>query len=75
VLSDETTYEDNLPDTGIGAERERSLSAAFIKSPDYGTRSSTVIMVDYNDHVAFHERVFNPDNAGFSYQSFEYKIG
>jgi len=76
VLSDETISEDaHLPDTGVGLERERALSAAFIRSPGYGTRSSTVILVDYNNHVAFHERIFDPVNSGFSYKSFEYRIG
>lgn len=76
VLSDEAiSSDDHLPDTGVGLERERALSAAFIKSPGYGTRSSTVVMVDYNDNVSFHERVFNPENSRFSYHSFQYTIG
>lgn len=76
VLSDETISDDaSLPDTGVGLERERSLSAAFIKSPGYGTRSSTVIIVDYNNRVTFHERVFDPVANTFSQQTFEYVIG
>ena len=54
ILSDETiSPDDTLPDTGVGLERERSLSPAFIKSPGYGTRSSTVILVDYNNTGSF----------------------
>ena len=76
VLSDEAVSGDEqLPDTGVGLERERALSAAFIKSPGYGTRSSTVTMVDYSNQVSFHERVFHPYDSGFSYQSFQYTIG
>lgn len=76
VLSDETLGDDHeLPDTGVGLERERMLSPAFIKSPDYGTRSSTVIMVDYNNHVAFHERVYDPLRSAFSLRSFQFVIG
>lgn len=75
VLSDETISADNkLPDTGVGLERERSLSAAFIKSPGYGTRSSTVILVDNNNHVEFHERVFHPKTSEFSFNSFRFTI-
>ena len=75
VLSDQTISSDeHLPDTGVGLDRERSLSPAFIKSPGYGTRCSTVILVDYNNHVSFHERVFNPDTSAFSMQSFTYTI-
>ena len=76
VLSDETIHGDeHLPDTGVGLSLERALSAAFIKSPDYGTRSSTVIMVDYNNHVHFHERVYDPATSGFSHHTFQYSIG
>lgn len=32
-----------LPDTGVGLELERSLSAAFIDLPAYGTRCSTLL--------------------------------
>lgn len=75
VLSDEVQSPDEqLPDTGVGPELERALSAAFIKSPGYGTRSSTVILVDYDNHVSFHERVYDPLTSGFSYQTFEYSI-
>jgi uncharacterized protein with NRDE domain len=37
-----------LPSTGVGLERERLLSPAFIRTPDgrYGTRCSTVIVTE-----------------------------
>ncbi len=76
ILHDESVANDeNLPDTGVGLSRERALSSAFIKSPGYGTRSSTVIMVDYSNHVTFTERVFDPLTLGFSDQNFQFKIG
>jgi uncharacterized protein with NRDE domain len=34
-----------LPATGIPLERERALSAAFIETPDYGTRGTTALRV------------------------------
>ncbi|NML31268.1 NRDE family protein [Paraburkholderia antibiotica] len=37
--------DDELPATGIPLERERVLSAAFIESPEYGTRSTTALRV------------------------------
>lgn len=75
VLSDSTIAPDNrLPDTGVGLELERELSPAFIKSPGYGTRSSTVILVDYANNVAFHERVYIPETDSFSLQSFQYSV-
>jgi uncharacterized protein with NRDE domain len=56
----EMAPEDQLPDTGIGIHYERVLSSIFIKSPQYGTRSSTVLLVDKNNHVTFAERGFVP---------------
>lgn len=47
-----------LPDTGVGRERERALSAAFIVSPGYGTRASTVLLIEQGGDVAFVERGF-----------------
>jgi uncharacterized protein with NRDE domain len=35
--------DDELPATGISLERERALSAAFIETPDYGTRGTTAL--------------------------------
>ena len=43
----------DLPDTGVGLELERILSSAFIVRPDYGTRSTTALMLraDRTGHV------------------------
>lgn len=57
LLGDGTRYPDEqLPDTGVGLELERLLSPIFISSPDYGTRSSTVLLVDYAGGVRFVEK-------------------
>jgi uncharacterized protein with NRDE domain len=50
--------DDELPETGVGLEWERVLSPLFIESPRYGTRSSTVLIVDGGGGVTFVERVF-----------------
>ncbi len=63
LLSDQHQAATGLPDTGIGEERERLLSPAFISSRDYGTRSSTVILVDQENQVQFIEHSF-PTSAG-----------
>jgi len=60
VLADRTVPADEeLPETGVGIELERLLSPIFISSPAYGTRSSTVILIDREDRVTFFERSFN----------------
>lgn len=54
--------DDRLPDTGIGLERERFLSSAFITHPTYGTRASTVVLIA-DDHAEIVERRFGPEGA------------
>lgn len=50
--------EGELPDTGVGAQWERVLSPMFIHTPEYGTRSSTVLLVGHDGHITFAERVY-----------------
>jgi uncharacterized protein with NRDE domain len=50
--------DDDLPDTGVGLEIERALSAIFIKTPVYGTRCSTLLTFDKNLQFNFEEKVF-----------------
>lgn len=70
ILEDKTRPSDHsLPDTGIGLEWERILSPVFITSGDYGTRSSSVILIDNNGRATFAERSFMPDK----YQAFKQK--
>lgn len=62
LLSDRSQFDEELlPDTGVGLEREKLLSSIFIKSENYGTRSSTIILVDYNDNLFFLERNYEGD--------------
>lgn len=60
LLQDRTQAPDEiLPDTGVGNEWERILSPVFIVSPTYGTRSSTLILIDKKDQVTFIDRTFH----------------
>ncbi|GAA3731795.1 NRDE family protein [Salinicoccus jeotgali] len=58
LLANEDKAVENLPATGLPEELERSLSPAFIDIGNYGTRSSTVLLVDHDDKVTFIERTF-----------------
>jgi uncharacterized protein with NRDE domain len=61
ALADEHLAADqDLPDTGVGIEIERRLSPPFIRGPAYGTRASTVLLVDHGHHARFIERSFAP---------------
>lgn len=62
LLSDRTPAADaELPDTGVGLERERALSPIFIAGERYGTRCSTVIAIHGDGTVCLHERRFGPN--------------
>ncbi len=57
ILTDrERPVDDRLPQTGVSLELERILSPIFIESPGYGTRASTVVLVDYAGQVTFAEK-------------------
>lgn len=59
LLRDETlAAEELLPNTGVGPERERILSPIFIRTDNYGTRSSTVAIFDDEGNWKFDEKVF-----------------
>lgn len=64
ALADPTRADDAaLPDTGIGLERERWLSSAFILSPEYGTRASTIIALDAQGQGFITERRYSPEGT------------
>lgn len=60
-----------LPHTGVSLEWERMLSPLFIKSPNYGTRSSTVMLMS-DKEIQYVERVFTKD--GISDQQYKIEI-
>ncbi len=63
LLTDRTPVpDDQLPNTGVGLTWERILSPPFVISDIYGTRSSSVILVDRDNSVVFWERTI--ENTG-----------
>ena len=63
VLADRSLPADEqLPDTGVGLQWERILAPLFISSPEYGTRSSSIVLMEYSGRTTFMERTF-PDGA------------
>jgi len=73
LLADRSKASDEeLPDTGVGVERERMLSSIFIESEYYGTRSSTVLLVDRDGQALFVERNFDGGSPRESTVSFDW---
>ena len=64
ILAERTIAPDDaLPETGVGLARERVLSPAFIASSVYGTRASTVVLIDMRGTVTFVERSYTAGGA------------
>lgn len=59
VLADRAPFDDHaLPVTGVGLELERVLSPPFIVSEGYGTRCTTVLLLDHKGQLLFAEQTF-----------------
>jgi len=67
----------DLPATGLPLDRERLLSSPFIVSPNYGTRSSSVLALRDGGAGQLHERRFAPDGSvnGESGLTFSWRAG
>jgi uncharacterized protein with NRDE domain len=61
LLDDRTRVEDDalLPRTGVEREWERVLSAPFVSHPVYGTRSSTLLLLEPDGALYLAERRFD----------------
>lgn len=66
--------EELLPSTGISKDWEKALSSIFIKTPDYGTYCSTVLLVDYDDNCQFTERTYAEGTAQLD-KNFDFRAG
>lgn len=60
-----------LPRTGVSPEWERLLGTAFISTSSYGTRASTVVLVQRSAKVTFIERNFAPGGIPAEVRSIE----
>lgn len=76
ILADRTQPKDEfLPNTGVGLEWERILAPIFVASESYGTRSSVVLLVDFENNATFTERTYDNCNpCRFNEKTFEFNI-
>jgi uncharacterized protein with NRDE domain len=75
VLSDTTVPpDDELPDTGIGPERERLLAPIFVRGADYGTRCSTLLLFNHVGSVSFVEQNYTQSTVS-ELRRFEFELG
>jgi uncharacterized protein with NRDE domain len=75
LLADDARAPDpELPDTGVGLERERMLSSAKIVSGAYGTRCSTALTVAADGTARFAERVFDREGREQDTVRYEFRL-
>ncbi len=75
LLNDRPAPDKDLPDTGIARDLEKQVSPIFIKGDAYGTRSSSILLIDKAGKVTFEERRFVPGLKQVDEVSrFEFKI-
>ena len=60
LADNEPAADGDLPETGVGLATEKLLSSVFIASQNYGTRASTVLIVDKKGQRRLVERSFGP---------------
>lgn len=71
IMQNERTYPTHmLPKTGLDPDVETALSAAFVKTPDYGTRSTLLMVVNHKQEVTIQERVYDAGAEGQQSYSF-----
>jgi uncharacterized protein with NRDE domain len=60
ILADPTQagIDETLPETGVSREWEQGLSSPFISTAQYGTRCSTLVMLEKSGAVSLNERRF-----------------
>jgi len=57
IMLDSTRFSDDLlPSTGVSLERERELSSLFVTTPNYGTLSTSVLLLDAMGQLTFYEQ-------------------
>jgi len=72
ILKDQSRPEAHqLPDTGIPLQWELLLSSIFIASPDYGTRSSSIILQKKQGSIKFHEVEYDRKGEELNHRVFK----
>jgi uncharacterized protein with NRDE domain len=51
--------EHELPDTGVGLDREKLLGSPFINNERYGTRCTTIILQHHKGYALFYEKRYD----------------
>lgn len=75
ILRDDVKAADEfLPNTGVPYHWEKLISSTFIVTPEYGTRTSTILLINNNAEVCWQERNFDSTGTIVDEQSFAFVV-
>ncbi|MBO1254852.1 NRDE family protein [Alteromonas sp. 5E99-2] len=75
ILRDDVKADDDkLPKTGVPYEWEKKISSAFIVTPEYGTRTSTLLLVSKDRKVSWLERNFDAESNKTTESHFDFEL-
>ncbi len=74
MRNQQTADEQSLPTTGISNTLEALLSSIFIVSPDYGTRSSAIILQAKTGEVSVYENNYNAKGTVINDAQFHFTL-
>ncbi|WP_257284752.1 NRDE family protein [Endozoicomonas sp. SESOKO1] len=66
--------DEQLPDTGVSKDLEKRLSSCFIASEDYGTRNTSVLMIDRHHQLQWIEQGYLPGGVAGERRQFKIKL-
>jgi uncharacterized protein with NRDE domain len=74
ILADPTQagVNEQLPKTGLSPEWEQLLSSPFIRNENYGTRCSTLVLLERSGAVSLTERRFDPTGVASADTEFSF---
>lgn len=62
----------HLPNTGLPLDWEKLLSSIFIVSPEYGTRTTNIILQDNDGNITVYDRSYNEKGQCVAEQNFSF---
>lgn len=71
MMNQQVADNKHLPETGLAVDLELLLSSIFIKSPNYGTRSTTIILQHKTGEIEVHDHSYNSDGIVEEQNSFQ----
>ncbi|MDR9416909.1 MAG: NRDE family protein [Gracilimonas sp.] len=75
LINEKKALEKDLPSTGLSQEMEKAVSSIFIKTQDYGSRCSTILLIQKDGTIDFTERRFKAGTSSMDgEQHFQFKI-